>query len=44
MLILVEELVEGNELDRGMTVSWLLLGARGLRLKVGEGDRILLSH
>jgi len=44
MLILVEELVESSELDRGMTVSWLLLGTRGLRFKVGKGDRVLLDH
>jgi len=39
MLVMDEELVEGDKLGRGVTVSWFLLR---LRVEVGEGGRMLV--
>lgn len=41
MLVMDEELVEGDKLGWGMTVSWLFLR---LRVEVGEGGRMLVGH
>jgi hypothetical protein len=42
MLILVEELVEGGELGRAVTVPRLFL--RRLGIEVGKGNGVLLGH
>jgi len=41
MLVMDEELVEGDKLGRGVTVSWFLLR---FRAEVGEGGRMLVGH
>jgi len=41
MLVMDEELVEGDKLGRGVTMSWFLVR---LRAEVEEGGRMLVGH